>query len=64
MAMKFMGWNATGEMARVPLAANRFLNMMSELTIGWLLLQQAVLAEEKSEGANDVDKAFYAGKRQ
>jgi alkylation response protein AidB-like acyl-CoA dehydrogenase len=62
-AMKFMMWNAQGKVERVPLAANRFLTMMSELTLGWLLLEQAVIAVEKLETANAADKAFYEGKR-
>jgi alkylation response protein AidB-like acyl-CoA dehydrogenase len=62
-AMKFMMWNAQGKMERVPLAANRFLTMMSELTIGWLLLEQAVLALEQAPQAGPADQAFYEGKR-
>ncbi len=62
-AMKFMMWNAQGKVERVPLAANRFLTMMSELTLGWLLLEQAVIALEKLGSASAADKAFYEGKR-
>jgi hypothetical protein len=62
-AMKFMMWNAQGKLARVPLAANRFLTMMSELTIGWLLLEQAVIALERLGDASAADKPFYEGKR-
>ncbi len=62
-AMKFMMWNAQGKVERVPLAASRFLTMMSELTLGWLLLEQAVIALDKLGGANTADKAFYEGKR-
>ena len=46
-----------------PSAANRFLTMMSELTLGWLLLEQAVIALEKAPSASNADKAFYEGKR-
>jgi hypothetical protein len=48
----------------VPLQANRFLEMASELAVGWLLLEQAVIASEKL-GATDAghpDHAFYTGK--
>jgi len=64
--MQFLAWFQGGEMERVPLAANRFLTMMSELTVGWLLLDAAVIAHEKqaalSEG--EPDRAFYEGKKQ
>jgi hypothetical protein len=38
--------------------------MMSETTIGWLLLEQAVIAEGAAAKlpADHPDKAFYAGK--
>ena len=62
-AMKFMMWNGAGKAHRVPLVANRFLNMMSELTIGLLLLEQAVIALEKVGDAGAADKPFYEGKR-
>jgi alkylation response protein AidB-like acyl-CoA dehydrogenase len=62
-AMKFMMWSAQGKTDLVPLAANRFLTMMAETTIGWLLLEQAVIAIEKSASAGGSDKAFYDGKR-
>ena len=42
---KFMMWFGGGKLEMVPVVANRFLEMMSELTIGWLLLEQAVIAE-------------------
>ena len=52
-------------MALVPLAANRFLEMMSELTVGWLLLDGAVIAARRScarSPPTHPDRAFYAGK--
>ena len=55
--------SAQGKTDLVPLAANRFLTMMAETTIGWLLLEQAVIAIEKSASAGGSDKAFYDGKR-
>jgi alkylation response protein AidB-like acyl-CoA dehydrogenase len=64
-AMKFMGWFQGGKMAMVPLNANRFLEMMSELVVGWLLLEQGILAHKAAEGiaAKDhPDHAFYQGK--
>jgi hypothetical protein len=62
-AMKFMMWNAQGKTEFVPLAANKFLGMMADLTLGWLLLEQAVIALDKLPGAGEADKAFYEGKR-
>ncbi len=63
-AMKFMGWFQGGKMVMVPLNANRFLEMMSELVVGWLLLEQGVIAHKAAEGlAKDhPDHAFYQGK--
>ncbi|MBP6849484.1 MAG: acyl-CoA dehydrogenase C-terminal domain-containing protein, partial [Kofleriaceae bacterium] len=64
-AMRFMGWFGGGKMEMVPLAANRFLEMMSETAIGWLLLDAAVIADQAAEAlpADHADRAFYAGKK-
>jgi alkylation response protein AidB-like acyl-CoA dehydrogenase len=61
---KFMQWFGGGKLEMVPSVANRFLEMMSETTIGWLLLDQAVIAEAAASKlpADHPDKAFYAGK--
>lgn len=62
--MLLLSWFYGGRLELVPLHANRFLEMMAETTVSWLLLQQAVLAHKKSgelpEGHRDLD--FYAGK--
>jgi hypothetical protein len=44
--------------------SNRFLEMMAETTIGWLLLEQGVIAEKAlaSVAADHPDRAFYTGK--
>jgi hypothetical protein len=49
----------------VPAAANRFLEMMAETTLGWLLLDAAVIAEAAVAKlpADHPDRGFYAGKR-
>jgi len=62
---KFMQWFGGGKMEMVPTVANRFLEMMSETVVGWLLLDQAVIAETASAklSADHPDKAFYDGKR-
>lgn len=66
VAMGFMGWSQDPEKAAlVPLTANRFLRMMSELAVGWLLLDAALIAEEKLATLQpaDPDRSFYEGKR-
>jgi len=62
---KFMQWFGGGRMEMVPTAANRFLEMMSETVVGWLLLEQAVIAEAAGPklAEDHPDRAFYAGKR-
>lgn len=64
-AMQFLSWFQGGQMERVPLAANMFLEMMSELAVGYLLLDAAVIALEKLPAVAEghPDKAFYTGKR-
>lgn len=63
-AMRLLMWFQSGQLALVPLAANRFCDMMSELTVAWLLLEGAVVAEAakaKTDAAHP-DHAFYSGK--
>jgi alkylation response protein AidB-like acyl-CoA dehydrogenase len=62
---KFMMWFGGGKMEMVPTVANRFLEMMSEAVVGWLLLEQAVIAEAAAAKlpADHADRAFYDGKR-
>ncbi len=60
-AMQFLGWFQSGEMALVPLSANRFLKMFAETTVGWLLLEGAVIAQ-KGIDAGTGDKDFYEGR--
>jgi len=63
-AMRFLMWFQTGNMAMVPLYATRFLEMMSEVAVAWLLLEGAVVASEKlvTVDPKHPDKAFYEGK--
>jgi alkylation response protein AidB-like acyl-CoA dehydrogenase len=62
---KFMQWFGGGKMEMVPAVANRFLEMMAETTVGWLLLDAAVIAEAAAAKlpAGHPDRAFYEGKR-
>jgi hypothetical protein len=64
-AMGFMGWSQSGKVTLVPLSANRFLEMMAKTTVGFLLLDAGVKAEEAlgKLGASHSDRAFYEGKR-
>ncbi len=64
VAMKFAAWAASGELRRVPLVATPFLNLASELCVGWLLLDAGVKASAALERLSDdhPDHAFYAGK--
>ncbi|MCE9574592.1 MAG: acyl-CoA dehydrogenase [Deltaproteobacteria bacterium] len=64
-AMRFLQWSSGGKLELVPLAANRYLEMMSETAIGWLLLDAAVIAIAAGEklAADHPDRAFYEGKR-
>jgi hypothetical protein len=63
-AMKLMGWFQGGRLAMVPLNATRFLEMMSELVVGWLLLEQGVTAHATSQTIphDHHDAPFYDGK--
>jgi hypothetical protein len=62
---RFMQWFGGGKMEMVPSVANRFLEMMSETVLGWLLLESAVIAEASGAklAADHPDRAFYAGKK-
>jgi len=67
MAMRLLTWFQSGRMPLVPLAANRVLEMMSELCCGWLLCDGAKVASDKlaklSPGEETAaDRAFYEGK--
>lgn len=66
--MKLLAWFQAGELAKVPLAANRYLEMMSEVAVGWLLLDGAriahdALAKVPAGDAGASERAFYEGKK-
>ena len=46
----------------VGLHANRILDCVAEVVIGWLLVRQAIVALKKLPEAGDADRAFYEGK--
>ncbi|HLK41076.1 MAG TPA: acyl-CoA dehydrogenase [Polyangiaceae bacterium] len=63
-AMRLLMWFQAGNVALVPLNANRFLEMMAETTVAWMLLEAAAIAldKKKSVAAGHPDAAFYDGK--
>lgn len=61
MLMTMLGF-AAQNLDLVGLSANRLLESLSEVTIGWLLLDHAILASEKLETAVAADVAYYEGK--
>lgn len=63
--MQFLGWAQGGQVERIPLHSETFLEMMSELAVGWLLLDAATIAarKERELPESHPDRAFYAGKR-
>ncbi len=65
-AFQLLGWFKGGQVDKVPLNANRFLEMMSEVAVGWLLLEGARIAADKqaSVAKDHPDFAFYEGKKQ
>jgi alkylation response protein AidB-like acyl-CoA dehydrogenase len=64
--MKLLEWFQGGQLERVPLVANRFLEMMAETAVAWMLLEGAAIAHEKKAKveATHPDAAFYEGKVQ
>jgi alkylation response protein AidB-like acyl-CoA dehydrogenase len=65
-AMTLLGWSQNGGLGLIGLTANRFLTMMSQVAVGWVLLDAAALAQKKlaAGGLSETDKAFYTGKVQ
>ena len=63
--MQFIGWFKGGKLEQIPLAAEDFLNIMSDLAVGWLLLDQAAIAINKLPETSKThpDHAFYTGKK-
>jgi hypothetical protein len=53
-----------GQLRQIPLTATRFLEMLAEVTLAWLLLEAAALAHRSMQGLSETDRDFnfYAGK--
>jgi hypothetical protein len=65
-AMTLLGWSQNGGLGLIGLSANRFLTMMSQVAVAWMLLDAAAAAQTRlaAGGLAEADKAFYAGKVQ
>ncbi len=63
--MRLLGWFQSGQIQMVPLVSTRFLEMLSEVVVGWLLLDAAKIAEDALPNVAEghPDRAFYEGKR-
>ncbi|MEZ4450893.1 MAG: acyl-CoA dehydrogenase [Nannocystaceae bacterium] len=63
-AMQLFVWSQGDKVELVPLSANRFLEMMAETVVGWLLLDGAAIAERSAAElpADHADRSFYAGR--
>jgi alkylation response protein AidB-like acyl-CoA dehydrogenase len=64
-AMQIYGWSQGGKLELVALASNKFLEMVAETAVGWMLLESARIGEDASAKLPEghPDRAFYAGKR-
>ncbi len=62
---QLIGWFKGGKLEHIPLAAEEFLTIMSDLAVGWLLLDQASIAVKKLPETSEThpDHAFYTGKK-
>jgi alkylation response protein AidB-like acyl-CoA dehydrogenase len=61
---KLMEWAKVGNVELTSLSANRVLDAMAELTVGWLLLEGGVIAHDKLKKLSESqpDYHFYLGK--
>ena len=65
-AMTLLGWSQSNGLGLIGLSANRFLTMMSQVAVAWLLLDAAAVAQKAlaAGGRSESEKAFYTGKVQ
>jgi alkylation response protein AidB-like acyl-CoA dehydrogenase len=62
LVVEFAKWAKGPDAVKIPLVATQFLELMSELCVGWLLLQGAVIAYGQKTNPDSSDHAFYKGK--
>jgi hypothetical protein len=64
-AMGLLAWSQSDQAHLIALNANRFLRLMSQLAVGWMLLDAATIAAEAQQklSPTDPDRAFYEGKQ-
>ena len=64
-AMGMLAWSQSDKTHLIALGANRFLRLMSQLAVGFVLLDAAVIASEAQQKipASHPDHAFYEGKK-
>ena len=62
--MGYLAFVQQGKFRQIPLTATRYLEMLAEVTVGWLLLEGATIAHEKMQAEDEggPDFNFYAGK--
>jgi alkylation response protein AidB-like acyl-CoA dehydrogenase len=65
-AMTLLGWSQSENLGLIGLNASRVLTMMSQVAVGWMLLEAAGVAQKALAGgvSSDEEKAFYSGKIQ
>jgi alkylation response protein AidB-like acyl-CoA dehydrogenase len=65
-AMTLLGWSQSENLGLIGLNASRVLTMMSQVAVGWMLLEAAAVAQKALAGgvSSDEEKAFYSGKIQ
>ncbi len=64
IALLYATFFKEGKVDLVPLTATRFLDCVAEVAVAHLLMEQALLADDKLRGgsADAADRAFYEGK--
>ncbi len=65
LVMSLVEWFKGGKIEHIPLGAEDCLRVLSELAVGWLLLEQAAIAVGKlaETPSSHPDHAFYTGKK-
>jgi alkylation response protein AidB-like acyl-CoA dehydrogenase len=65
-AMTLLGWSQSESLGLIGLNANRVLTMMSQVAVGWMLLEAASVAQKALTAgvSGEEEKAFYSGKIQ